>query len=170
MKTTTPETIFSDILTHGIPNAIAWISGNENNPQLNGTVKFYQTPYDGVLIEAQLFGLPDSAPSYSAFYAMHIHENGDCTPPFDQTGNHYNPQNVPHPQHAGDLLPLMGNHGYAWLSFYDGRFSVSDIEGKSVIIHQMVDDFHSQPSGNSGVKIGCGAIWPYSDDKVKRQR
>lgn len=32
--------------------------------------------------------------------------------------------------------------------------------GSSLIIHSQPDDFTSQPSGNSGEKIGCGIIQP----------
>lgn len=64
----------------------------------------------------------------------------------------------PHPDHAGDLLPLMGNQGYAWSAFYDKRFTLDEIIGRSVIIHSGRDDFSSQPSGDSGTKIGCGTI------------
>ena len=89
---------------------------------------------------------------------MHIHEKGDCTMPFDRTGGHYNPAGEPHPDHAGDMIPLMGNQGYAWLAFYDKRFTIPEIMGRSVIIHRMPDDFKTQPSGDSGEKIGCGVI------------
>ncbi|MFW5629422.1 MAG: superoxide dismutase family protein [Acetivibrio ethanolgignens] len=30
--------------------------------------------------------------------------------------------------------------------------------GKTVILHDMPDDFRTQPSGNSGEKIACGEI------------
>lgn len=160
MGNVTPEMIFTDILAHGKPEAMAWISGNEQNPQLNGTVRFFQTSYGGVLVEAEVFGLPDADTSAAgAFYAMHIHENGDCALPFDKTGDHYNPAGMPHPDHAGDMVPLMGNKGYAWLAFYDMRITIPEIKGRSVIIHRMPDDFHTQPSGNAGTKIGCGVIW-----------
>ncbi|MBT9777985.1 superoxide dismutase family protein, partial [Clostridium sp. MCC353] len=79
---------------------------------------------------------------------------------FAHTGEHYNPTNQPHPDHAGDLPPLLGNQGYAWTSFYDKRFTVDQIMGRAVIIHQKADDFTSQPSGNSGEKIACGVIRP----------
>ena len=92
---------------------------------------------------------------------MHIHEFGNCTPPFDKTGNHYNPGGSMHPYHAGDMLPLLGNNGYAWLTFYDERIRIKDIVGKSVVIHGMRDDFTSQPAGDSGEKIGCGVIYLY---------
>lgn len=159
MKDVTPGMIFTDILRSGTPDAVAWMKGNAQNQQLSGAVKFYSTPYGGVLVEAEIFGLPNIETQFSSdFYAMHIHENGDCTLPFDKTGNHYNPTKEEHPNHAGDMVPLMGNQGYAWLAFYDKRFQISEIIGRSVIIHQMPDDFITQPSGNAGEKIGCGVI------------
>lgn len=155
----TPSDHFTYLLNQREPRAIAWIQGNASYPQLAGSVKFYETSYGGVLVEAEIFGLPNiKTPGSSNFYAMHIHETGNCARPFNQTGNHYNPDNMPHPQHAGDMPPLMGNQGYAYLVFYDKRFSIDEIVGRSVIIHSMADDFVSQPSGNSGDKIGCGTI------------
>ena len=138
---------------------MAWVRGNEANPQLRGLVKFYATPYGGVLVEAEVFGLPniDELRS-SGFYALHIHENGDCSSDFTKTGDHYNPTNQQHPDHAGDLIPLMGNQGYAWACFYDKRFTVPEIVGRSVVIHGGSDDFTSQPSGNAGEKVACGVI------------
>lgn len=162
MTDVTPGMIFTDILRNASPAAVAWIRGNAENPQISGAVKFFQTPYAGVLVEAEIFGMPNIAMQFSSdFYAMHIHENGDCTLPFDKTGNHYNPTNEEHPNHAGDMVPIMANQGYAWLSFYDKRFKISEIIGKSVIIHKMSDDFMTQPSGNAGEKIGCGVIKKY---------
>ncbi len=159
MEDITPGMIFTDTLRNKNPQALAWMRGNAQNPQLSGIVKLFDTPYSGVLIEVEIFGLPNIATQFSSdFYAMHIHEKGDCTMPFDKTGDHYNPTNKQHPQHAGDLIPLMGNQGYAWLAFYDKRFMIKDIIGRSIIIHKMPDDFMSQPSGNAGEKIGCGVI------------
>ena len=39
-----------------------------------------------------------------------------------------------------------------------GPFYPEEVIGRTVVIHGMGDDFHSQPSGNSGVKIACGEI------------
>lgn len=159
MADITPGMIFTNTLQNGQPQAAAWVRGNAQNPQLSGLVKFYGTPYMGVLIEVEIFGLPSNiAEGSSHFYGMHIHENGDCNPPFDQTGAHYNPGGLPHPDHAGDLIPLLGNQGYAWQSFFDKRFTISEIVGRSVVIHDMSDDFKTQPSGGSSEKIGCGVI------------
>ncbi|MBQ7840124.1 MAG: superoxide dismutase family protein [Lachnospiraceae bacterium] len=155
----TPRTTFNQILENNKPAATAWVTGNSANPQLSGLVKFFDTPYGGILVEAEIFGLPDvSEVGSSNFYAMHIHENGDCSQNFIHTGNHYNPTDQLHPQHVGDMPPLLANQGYAWLSFYDKRFQLKDVIGRSVIIHAHPDDFMTQPSGNSGDKIGCGVI------------
>lgn len=159
MHQITPRISFISLLEHNFPQAVAWVTGNHANPQLSGLVKFYRTTYDGVLVEAEVFGLPNINNRHSTdFYAMHIHENGDCSNQFANTGNHYNPTNMPHPDHIGDLLPLMGNQGYAWCAFFDRRLRINDIIGRSVIIHSHRDDFSTQPSGDSGDKIGCGVI------------
>lgn len=156
---TAPGTSFIQQLSRKRPDAAAWIVGNTSNPRLSGLVKFYRTVYGGVLVEAEIFGLPSiQAEDSSDFYAMHIHEFGDCSDEFENTGGHYNPDALPHPDHAGDLLPLLGCQGYAWMSFYDKRFTIDEIIGKSVIIHSRRDDFTTQPSGDAGVKIGCGEI------------
>lgn len=155
----TPRLTLLHVLHTNRPAAMAWVTGNAQEPQISGLIKFYDTPYDGVLIEAEVFGLPDqSMANPTAFYAMHIHENGDCSDQFAHTGDHYNPSGQLHPNHAGDLVPLLSNHGYAWCSFYDSRFTVDEILGRSVILHAMPDDFRTQPSGNSGEKIACGVI------------
>ncbi|MEY8337542.1 superoxide dismutase family protein [Lachnospiraceae bacterium 62-35] len=155
----TPENTFQYILMNHSPSALAWIKGGTVYPQISGLVKFYSTPYQGVLISAEIFHLPNLPISDSSdFYAMHIHEFGDCSDSFNNTGGHYSFNHQTHPHHLGDMLPLLSNQGYAWLSFYDKRFSIDEIIGKSVVIHQSADDFTSQPSGNSGSKIACGVI------------
>ena len=44
------------------------------------------------------------------------------------------------------------------MSVLVNKFNIEDILGKVVIIHDMPDDFTTQPSGNSGTKIACGKI------------
>jgi len=161
MNDITPRLTFLYLLQTNLPQAMAWVRGGDQAPRLSGLVKFYDTPYGGILVEAEVFGLPNIEEQGSShFYAMHIHETGDCTRQFTRSGEHYNPTDDAHPGHAGDLVPLLGNQGYAWTAFYDKRFTIEDIMGRSVIIHAGADDFTSQPSGNSGAKIGCGVIRP----------
>lgn len=137
--------------------AIAYIEGNSSNPKLHGQICFCKTLNDGVIITAEIFGLPDKDTS-SHFYGMHIHQFGNCDNNFANTGTHFTLDNTRHPMHAGDLPPLLSNEGYSWISFFDKRFSLEDILGKSIVIHSIRDDFTSQPAGDSGVKIGCGVI------------
>lgn len=155
----TPRINFTQLLAYERPQAAAWVRGNAANPRLSGLVKFYQNTYGGVLVEAEIFGLPNIVtPGSSNFYAFHIHEYGNCSDNFSKVGGHYNPADTSHPDHAGDMPPLLGNQGYAWSAFYDKRFTIDDIIGRSVIIHADRDDFTSQPSGDPGPMIGCGEI------------
>ncbi len=170
-----PGDVFAGLLYSGTPAATAWVRGGSLAPNLSGMVHFYRTPYAGVLVEAEFFNLPNrSVPGATAFYAFHIHQDGVCDrePPsaaqnqaggdFMSAGGHYNPSSQPHPSHAGDMLPLLGNEGYGWMAFYDKRFTIEEIMGRSVILHLQADDFTSQPAGNSGTRIGCGVIMPYA--------
>lgn len=137
--------------------ACAPITGNSAYPELSGYVDFYEAATAGIWIEVEVTGLPNTT-SPCGFYGMHIHQVGDCTQPFDKTGEHYNPKQLPHPCHAGDLPPLLSNDGYAFSFFYTNRLTPQEILHKSIIIHSLPDDFHTQPSGNAGEKIGCGVI------------
>lgn len=137
------------------PGAIAHIQGDAAHPALQGTVRFYPRNR-GTLVVADVIGLPDSD---SGFFGFHIHEGNDCSGTgFSATGGHFDPRKRPHPQHAGDLPPLLSDDGTAWFSVLTGRFQVRDVIGKTVVIHSKPDDFNTQPSGNSGTKIACGII------------
>ncbi len=135
---------------------MARIYGGSANPQLTGTVEFRQMR-DGVMVTARIIGLPQG--SGSGFFALHVHEGESCDgDAFVRTGGHYNPKPMPHPRHAGDLPPLLSCGGSAYLSVMTDRFTVSEIVGRTIVIHSGADDFRSQPAGNSGNKIACGVI------------
>ncbi len=38
------------------------------------------------------------------------------------------------------------------------RFTIQEVINRSMILHQMLDDFTTQPAGNSGIRIACGVI------------
>ncbi len=140
---------------YGKPAALARLRGDDTHPRLHGTVKFVPQ-WGGVLVIAEIFGLPDSE---SGFFALHIHEGGSCRGAgFSDTGGHYNPEGQPHPLHPGDLPPLLSCGGSAYLAVETNRFRVGEIIGKTVVIHDKPDDFRSQPAGNAGTKIACGVI------------
>lgn len=117
------------------------------------------------MVYAEIRGLPHAASDCcERIFGFHIHEGGSCSgndeDPFMDAGPHYNPHDCEHPCHAGDLPPLFGNGGFALTAFLTDRFSVREIIGKTVILHERPDDFTGQPSGNAGRRIACGVIFP----------
>ena len=145
------------------PNAYALVNGNITYPDISGIVRFYDTPYKGIILYAEFFLLPLYTPAnIPSFYGFHIHKYGDCSDNFANTDGHFNPNNQPHPYHAGDLPPVTSCDGYSWMCVYIQQLRLKDIIGRSVILHNMADDFITQPSGNSGDKIACGIIEPWT--------
>ena len=144
------------------PRAVARVKGSNAYPDIEGEVWLYQTNY-GVLVVTDVMGLPKTQNNQnSPIFAFHIHEGGSCSgnveDPFANARTHYNPNETLHPYHAGDLPPLFGVNGYAFMAVLSDRFKVEDVIGKTIIIHSSPDDFVSQPAGNSGIKIACGVI------------
>lgn len=144
------------------PQAYAVIRGSEAYPTIHGTLHLFPAE-DGTIVLAEVRGVPEGVIKESGgFLGFHIHEGSSCSgnaeDPFADAGGHYNPGGLPHPQHAGDLPPLLCHHGYAWMEAYTSRFTPEEVIGKTIILHGMPDDFHSQPSGHAGAKIACGQI------------
>ena len=136
-----------------------------NESSVYGEAKFVQMN-SKVTINVEVKGL-----SYG-LHAIHIHEFGDCSS-FDakSAGGHWNPNNKKHGEwgseshHKGDIANLIADSsGNSSLKFETDLWCLgckdesNNILGKSIIIHQGLDDFHSQPSGNAGKRIGCGII------------
>lgn len=142
--------------------AEAKIKGGKSFPNIIGTVTFKETT-KGLILTAKIRNLPTSNNTCGGnFFGFHIHEGTSCTgnleDEFADVKSHYNPTNCPHPTHIGDLPPLLENNGYAYMSVLVKKLNLSDIIGKTIIIHNIPDDFTTQPSGNSGKKIACGII------------
>lgn len=152
----------SYLLCHAEASARAYVRGSSSYPAIDGVVSFYEIGH-GLIVSAEFRGLPTEDTSCpESIFGFHIHNGTSCTGtaenPFADADGHYNPDQCPHPAHAGDLPPLFGDKGHAWLAFYTNRFSISEILGKAVIVHRKPDDFTSQPSGNAGEMIACGLI------------
>ena len=139
------------------PQAYAQMEGSKDYKSISGIIKFYQTA-NGTLVYAVITGLPDC----TGFHGFHIHSGKECSgnsnDSFANAKLHYNPNGSAHPNHAGDLPPLINNGGFAFSSFLTNRFTVEEIMDKTVIIHENPDDFTTAPSGKSGEKIACGII------------
>lgn len=151
-----------NLLNEYEPEAEADIKGSPQYPNLSGKVLFYPF-WSGTLLVVYVKGLPFSdQPCERKMCAFHIHRGSQCTGtpenPFANAGSHFNPQNCEHPEHAGDLPLLMSNHGMAFQTVYTERFTPLEVVGKTAIIHENPDDYHTQPSGNAGMMIACGEI------------
>jgi Cu-Zn family superoxide dismutase len=122
---------------------------------------------DAVRIRVEGAGLPPG------IYGAHVHTTGLCTPPgFESAGPHWNPnqrqhgRDNPQGQHSGDLPNLMvgtdGRGSYeftvpgVWLS--GGARPILDSDGAAIVVHAQADDYRTDPSGNSGARIGCGEL------------
>lgn len=147
--------------------ASAVIKGGPFAPNIKGVVYFIDVPY-GIQVCVSVTGLPDYKPASGNIppvgpHGFHIHEFGSCEigdpkDPFKAAGSHYNPTKEPHGNHAGDFPVLFSNHGNAFMCFFTDKLKVSDVIGKSVIIHENPDDYRTQPAGASGKRLACGVI------------
>ena len=157
-----PNVFYNTNNSYNVTSAKAIIKGGKDFPKIDGIVDFKETN-EGVMVTAKISGLPKSTTMCKGrFFGFHIHSGMSCTgnneDEFANSGPHYSNNNCPHPFHSGDLPPLIENNGYAYMSVLINKFKIRDILGKVIIIHDMPDDFTSQPSGNSGKKIACGKI------------
>lgn len=144
------------------PQAYAFLAGSPDHPDIWGSALMYPC-WGGTLFLAEVQGLPqDPRPCSRNLYGFHIHDGKSCdgTPddPFSNAGQHWNPEHCPHPEHTGDLPPLLASCGYALTLFYTRRFVPEEAIGHTLIIHDRADDLTSQPSGNAGKMIACGQI------------
>lgn len=152
------QSVYSTLLDQ--PVAYAKIIGNSQISDLNAEALFYEYLI-GTLLVVAVEGIP-----FQGFYGFHIHEKGICIPTegysgFLEVGSHYNPNNLPHPYHAGDLPVLMANYSYAFMMVYSDRFKPEEVINRAIIIHTLPDDYRSQPFGDAGKPMGCGIIVPY---------
>jgi superoxide dismutase, Cu-Zn family len=119
----------------------------------------------GVQIVVAVSGLP------AGKHALHIHETGECEPPFESAGGHFNPTGVEHgwdnPQgpHAGDLPNIYVGEGAVQVEYItdrltleDGETSLFDDDGAAIVIHEGQDDYLSEPAGDAGMRLACGVI------------
>ncbi len=138
---------------------------SKSNTPTGGTAKFTQKGNE-VIMKLDVTHLTPG------IHAVHIHEKGDCSAADGtSTGGHWNPAKDDHGKwgadhfHMGDIGNLTaGQDGNAMLTFTTDKWCLGctdpskNIIGKGLIIHAAADDFHTQPTGNAGGRVGCVEI------------
>jgi len=133
-----------------------------------GTVTIKATPY-GTLFTPNLSGLTPGV------HGFHVHEHPNCAPmdkdgkpvPSLGAGGHYDPAKTgkhlgPYGDgHLGDLPPLVVDaQGKSTLPVLAPRLKITDVKGRSLMVHAGGDNFSDQPEplGGGGPRIGCGVV------------
>lgn len=131
-----------------------------------GTAELTQTP-EGVRIALAVSGLAQGQ------HAFHLHNVGKCEgPDFKSAGAHFNPYGKKHGlknpdgPHAGDMENIeVGPDGMGkaevmnkQVTLGDGSNSLFHEGGTAIVIHASPDDGVTDPAGNAGARIACGAI------------
>jgi Cu-Zn family superoxide dismutase len=106
-------------------------------------------------------------------HAVHVHMTGTCTPPdFTSAGGHWNPMGRQHGKdnpagmHMGDMPNMsVGTDGMGEVEYVipggtisSGTTPLLDADGAAVVIHAAPDDNKTDPTGNAGGRVACGAI------------
>ncbi len=108
-------------------------------------------------------------------HAIHIHTSGNCDAKvgFNSAGPHFSPEPnrmhgylAEHGAHAGDLPnQFAASDGTLHASVIsnafslgNGKKSIFDRDGASIIVTAKADDYLSQPDGRSGDRVACGVI------------
>lgn len=164
MKTILSVTIFCALAclaqAQEVTKATAQLE-SKSGSQVTGTVTFTKVG-DEVQVVADIQGLKPGK------HGFHIHEKGDCSAPdAASAGAHFNPTMKHHggpasaDHHEGDLGNIETDASGKTHLDWKGKLSLSgkdSIVGKSVVVHEKEDDLKTDPSGNSGARVACGAI------------
>jgi len=142
------------------------ISGTYADTTVDGIVKFDSDSSGKVKLTLDIT-IPAKA---GRSVAIHIHEHGDCSDTAKMAHGHWNPTNAQHGKwgsesfHAGDIGNIKLNAiGKGTMSLTTDLWTLGgkpdkNLLGRSIIIHGGIDDYKTQPTGNSGTRIGCGVI------------
>ncbi|RZL51021.1 MAG: superoxide dismutase family protein [Pedobacter sp.] len=145
--------------------ASASLSSTAKNEAI-GTAKFYALADGKIKMDLEL----NFAERADSTVAVHFHEHGDCGNMGENTHGHWNPTNEPHGKwdsanfHSGDIGNIkLDGKGHATLSVTTDRWNIKtgdakSIIGRGIIVHGGTDDYTTQPTGNSGPRVGCGVI------------
>ncbi|XP_071382344.1 extracellular superoxide dismutase [Cu-Zn]-like isoform X2 [Centroberyx affinis] len=142
----------STTLADGLPKVYGWVLFKQEYPQ--GKLQ--------VLL--RLSGFPRDSSTEPR--AVHIHQYGDLSQGCESTGGHYNPHNVPHPNHPGDFGNFVVQQGriIKVIESEATLFGPLSVMGRAVVVHEKKDDLGlggdagSLLHGNAGRRLGCCVI------------
>ncbi len=158
--------VVTDSSAEGKQIAFASLTLTADSSTNIGGAKFYQLP-DGKIKMDLIIDMKSRADSN---VAVHFHEHGDCGNKGENTHGHWNPTNEKHGQwgsaayHSGDIGNIkLDANGHGTISVTTDRWSIDEKNGKNIlgrgiIVHGGTDDYTTQPTGNSGPRVGCGII------------
>src|SRR5829696_7020969 len=120
----------------------------------------------GVSIDLDVKSLPPGE------HALHFHAVPKCEAPFTTAGGHFNPASKKHGMqnpdgpHAGDMMNFtVDAKGNAKTTVTNKNVTMGSETnslyangGTALMIHAAADDMKTDPSGNAGDRIACGAI------------
>lgn len=154
-------------IPEGTQVAVANLTSTKDSTVNIGSAKFYQLADGKIKMDLEI-NLKERADSN---VAVHFHEHGDCGNKGENTHGHWNPTNENHGKwgasayHSGDIGNIkLDANGHGTISVSTDRWNVGQSEpgkdfiGKGIIVHGGTDDYKTQPTGNSGPRIGCGVI------------
>lgn len=155
--------ISGNVAAEGIPTAHCDIHPLKNS-NITGAITLTEMPKGGVAISGTVMGL-----KANSSHGFHIHEYGDCSAPDGSSaGSHFHLSGTKHgpaeglARHLGDLGNLVASDsGIATYNKTIQGISLkggSSVIGRSLVVHAEVDDLKTDPSGNSGDRVGCGVI------------
>jgi superoxide dismutase, Cu-Zn family len=141
--------------------AVATAEMQNRDGQVVGQVQLQETAH-GLIVKSEFTALPEGV------LGFHIHAVGECEPPFQSAGGHFNPEGHQHgmenPQgmHAGDLpnihVPASGELTVENFVMGLTLDDVLDEDGASMMVHAGPDDYATDPAGDAGDRIACGVI------------
>ncbi|HET6768274.1 MAG TPA: superoxide dismutase family protein [Chitinophagaceae bacterium] len=149
-----------------VTHAEAKLSGTYPDTTVEGTVRF-DSDSDGKVKMMLDITIPRKA---GKTVALHIHEHGNCGDKAMLAHGHWNPTNTQHGKwgsgsfHSGDIGNVKLNaQGKGTMTLTTDLWTLGgkpdkNILGKSMIVHGGADDYKTQPTGNSGTRIGCAVI------------
>jgi superoxide dismutase, Cu-Zn family len=153
----------------------AWAELRDASGQRVG-VAVFKAEHGKTSLEAEVRGIDPG------FHGFHVHDVGECVPPFTSAGGHYNPTGADHGDHAGDLPSLLVNQDRTGeLEFETDRFSVDELlagDGSALMVHAGRDNFANIPNryhshteentfgpdsetlatGDAGARAACGVV------------